>query len=338
MNDAWLRRLGIRLPLLQAGMGGIAGPALAAAVAEAGAGGIVAMYRLPGPAVARRVRETRALTAAPFGVNLIPELQTESALAAQVQAALAADARVFFSIYGLPPASLAATVRDAGRALVVMVGTPEDALEAERRGADVVVLQGVEAGGHLLGDWPLQALLQASQAAGCRAPLVAAGGIAHGAAWRTLQRRGAAGCLCGTLFVCTTESEAHPHYQRRLLAADAHDTVVSRAFETGWPGRAHRVLRVAAAPHTQAPPGFVGSVLIDGRRHPLPRHCAMVPTMHTTGRIDEMAMYCGTGVGALSEVLPAAQRIERFFAEARSVPYADPATTVAERGCNSSTA
>lgn len=321
MNDSLTRLLGIGFPLLQAGMGGIAGPALAAAVAEAGAGGMLGLYRLPAAAVAERIRATRELTTQPFGVNLIPELQTPVALAAQVDAALrASDERLFFSFYGLPDAATAHTVRSAGRRQLVMVGDVDAVRRAVDLGADAVVLQGIEAGGHLLGDKPLDTLLRDSLAAfpaGCPVPLVAAGGIGHGRRLRQLHDRGAAGGLCGTLFVGTTESEAHPLYKQRLLDASADDTVVTTLFDTGWAGRRHRVLRNALTESTGPLPSrqFIAKVPALGQLHPLPRYSAMVPTMHTTGRIDEMAMYCGRSVADLTELLPAGQRVARFIVE-----------------------
>lgn len=321
MTPSLAQLLGLSFPLLQAGMGGIAGPALAAAVSESGAGGMLGLYRLPPAAVAERIRATRALTAQPFGVNLIPELQSPAALAAQVAAALqASDERLFFSFYGLPDAATANTVRAAGRRQLVMVGDVDAVRRAIDLGADAVVVQGVEAGGHLLGVQALDELLRDSLAAfpgGCPVPLVAAGGIGHGRRLRQLLDHGAAGALCGTLFVGTSESEAHPLYKKRLLDASPDDTVVTTIFDTGWAGRQHRVLRNALTESAgrRRSRQFIAQVPALGRLHPLPRYSAMVPTANTTGCIHEMAMYCGRSVGDVTELLPAGQRVARFIVE-----------------------
>lgn len=316
--NALAKTLGLRFPLLQAGMGGIAGPRLAAAVASAGAGGVLGLYRMPPAAIRDVLRETVSRTSAPFGVNLIPELVDATRFEDQVSTVLAAtDARVFFTCFGLPSEASADAVRAAGRALVVMVGTAADARRAEAIGATAVVLQGTEAGGHLLGVSPLETLVRETVAAGLGIPFLCAGGIGHGSDFRTVERLGASGCLCGTLFVATEESDAHPSYKARILAATADDTVVTHLFDIGWPGRRHRVLRNALTQRTDPPlpARFIARTTIAGVAHPVPRYSATVPTVSTQGSVDDMALYAGTSAARIREVLPARERIERFMAE-----------------------
>lgn len=318
MMNALTQRLGIDFPLLQAGMGGIAGPALAAATANAGAGGVLGLYRAAPQLIAELVMQTRQLTARPFGVNLIPELMAPQALAAQVGAALqASDRGVFLTFFGLPDREACAMVKAADRALLIMVGSITDMASALALGADAVILQGTEAGGHLLGDLRLDDLVDEALRRGCPVPLVAAGGIASGRRLRELHRRGIAGCLCGTLFVATQESRAHPRFKQRLVEAGAQDTVVTEVFDIGWPGRRHRVLRNTLT----TPEGgtlrkeFIAHVVVDGRRHPLTRYSAMVPTLQTEGRIDEMAMYCGESVAGVTRIASARECVQTFIDE-----------------------
>lgn len=316
--NAVCARLGIDFPLLQAGMGGVAGPELAAAVAEAGAGGVLALYRMRPPAVDEELTRTRALTARPFGVNVIPELMRPDALAAQVDAVLAHPARPAFVVfYGLPDDAVATRVVAAGRALLVMVGDCAAAARAARQGAHAVVLQGTEAGGHLLGHRHAADLLAETRQRLPETPLLVAGGIGDGARYRHYETLGAQGCLCGTMFVATRESRAHERYRERVVAAGAADTIVTGVFDVGWPDRPHRVLRNAltALPPHALPATFIASAGAAPRPHPIPRYSAMVPTLDTQGAIDEMAMYCGESAAAVNELLAAGERVRRFIAE-----------------------
>ena len=311
-------RLGLEFPLIQAGMGGVAGPRLAAAVADAGAGGVVALYRMRPDTIRGALQQTRALTARPFGVNLIPELVSPRALAEQVEAVVeASDEGVFFTFYGLPDDAVAKRLAGAGRAFVPMVGDVNDVARARALGAAAVVLQGIEAGGHLLGAARLDALVEAAARRAPDVPLLAAGGIASGADFRRLHDRGAAGCLCGTIFVATLESDAHERFKERIVAASADDTVVTDRFDIGWPNRPHRVLRNALTPG-DAPrlaSAFIASIDVQGARHPVARYSATTPTRHTQGAVDQMPMYAGLSVAGVHAVEPAASRVASFMAQ-----------------------
>ncbi|WP_088286366.1 nitronate monooxygenase family protein [Ideonella sp. A 288] len=316
--NALAQRLGIEFPLIQAGMGGIAGVELAVAVADAGAGGVLGLYRSAPTVITELIARARRLTTRPLGVNLIPELVGERALAGQIAAVLeASDPSLFFTFYGLPDAHAADTVKDAGRALMVMVGDIEAMTAAEALGADAVILQGIEAGGHLLGSQRLDSLVDEALALGGALPLVASGGIASGARFRALHERGISGCLCGTLFVATVQSMAHPLYKDKLVAAGPQDTVVTRVFDIGWPDRRHRVLRnkLTALGGKVLPNRFIACSTVNGTRHPLPRYSAMVPGRLTEGAIDEMAMYCGESVSGVDAVVDAGALVERFVEE-----------------------
>ncbi|EXI78871.1 MAG: putative enoyl-[acyl-carrier-protein] reductase II [Candidatus Accumulibacter appositus] len=335
MNEL-ARRLGIDFPLVQAGMGGVAGVALAAAVAEAGAGGVLALYRSRPDTIAACVRQMLARTSRPFGVNLIPELMDPGALLEQVRAVLDAVTRpVFFVFYGLPTTAATTAIARSGCELLIMVGSVAELRTARKHEPAGVILQGTEAGGHLLGRQPLERLVAEALAASGGVDLLAAGGIGGGHAFRTLYNEGVAGCVCGTLFVATHESLAHADYKQRLLDSGPEDTEITSVFEVGWPGRRHRVLRnrlTAAAPGA-FPTTFIGFTNVAGVRHPVPRYSAAIPSEHTEGRIDEMAMYCGHSVRGVTAIVPARQRVETFVAEFRGCfPEALPGFPVQSDG------
>ncbi|MBA3771539.1 MAG: nitronate monooxygenase [Ramlibacter sp.] len=315
--------LGVRFPLMLAGMGGVAGPELVAAVSEAGAAGTLGLYRMPAERIADAIGRTQALTAAPFGANFVPEVLDEGQLLPRVNAAIAASrSNVFLSFFGLPPPTAADAVHTAGRRLVIQVGTAADAMTAAALGAHVVVLQGVEAGGHLLGKQGVAQLLRDTRARLPSAALAVAGGIASGADFARLAEHGADGVCCGTLFIPAHESRAHPLYKQAVLQANAADTEITGLFETGWPGRPHRVVSTAQVARGRGDPEtFIASTAIYGSRCLIPRYSAAVPTTETVGAVMEMALYCGTSCGGIQAAdLPARALVSGFVESFRHAP------------------
>lgn len=316
------RALGVDFPLVQAGMGGVAGPALAAAVGEAGALGTVACYRSAPERVARLVRETSGLTRRRFAVGVVPEL-AGTGLTGQLSAALTvADRVLVVNSFGLLPAEAAAAVKAAGHLLLVQVGTAAEAATAVGFGADVLALQGTAAGGRHLGGLSTRRLLAEVRVLDPGVPLLVAGGLTDGGWLRAAASAGAHGALAGTLFVATDESEAHPDYRRALLAATAADTVVTDRFALGWPGRPHRVLAGPVTDEPEAPPrAVVGWLTEDGVRHPVFRGAATAPSVRVTGAIDQLAHYAGTGCGTVRTVRTASAVVHRLRAEAAATTH-----------------
>ncbi|MFF3837373.1 NAD(P)H-dependent flavin oxidoreductase [Streptomyces sp. NPDC001930] len=322
-------RLGLELPLLQAGMGAVAGPALCAAVSRAGAGGTLALYKEPPARAVRLVREVAAATSRPFGVNVVPEVTGPAACLDQLRAVLPELPRgAFVTSFGLPDAEAARSVRAAGHPLVIQVGTLADAGTALDRGAAVLVLQGTEAGGHLLGRLPASLLLADVRARHPHAVLAVAGGIATGGDLAEAVARGADGAMAGTLFVPAAESTAHPQFKRRVIEAVADDTLITSLFDIGWPHRRHRVLHnPLTTAGARAPATFIATTRVDGREHPVPRYSAAAPGNGTTGRIEEMAMYCGrscTRVTARQPVAVTVARLSQEYEKARGHRITSP--------------
>jgi nitronate monooxygenase len=227
---ALLDRLGLAVPVVQAGMGGgLSRHELAAAVSEAGGLGTIAV---PGArAIARELRAARALTGKPLAVNLLLPFARSDWFAA------AAEADVVVTFWGRPRR------RTAG-VWLHQCGSVEEAQAAVRAGADGVIVQGVEAGGHVRGTTPALELLARTRAAlGPGFPIWLAGGVAERADVEAALAAGAEAVVVGTRFLLSDESAAHPEYKRRLL--EAHDTVLTELFGAGWPAP-HRVVRNAA--------------------------------------------------------------------------------------------
>lgn len=340
MADPWVaaaHALGVEFPLVQAGMGGIATPALAAAVSAAGALGTVALYKLDAAESRAIVADVAARTSRVFGVNVIPEVAGDTLVRRQIEAVLAAlpgDRPAVINTYGLPPRWLADALPAGRHRLLVQVGCADDAARAADLGARVVALQGTEAGGHHLGRQTLRSLVAETASRDLGVPLLAAGGLHAGPdAARQLAeliRLGAGGWMMGTAFVATPESGAHPDYRQALLGAGSDDTVVTDRFDIGWPGRRHRVLRSAITDDATRPSSsLIAWTTVAGAPHPVFRGSAAAPTIDVSGRVHEMARYAGTGVAATHDVVPAAEivaRIRRAHADAPSLqtPIAGP--------------
>ena len=315
-------RLDCRYPIISAGMGGPARSELAAAVSEAGGFGLLGMVREPPELIAREIAEVRRRTTRPFGVNLIPYATDPKLL--QEELAVCLDQRVpamcfFWDVYP----EIVAQAKNAGCIVLYQVGSLEDALRAESAGADVVILQGVEAGGHVRAHLPLNVLL--SQVAGrVRVPLVASGGIANGRGLAAALTLGAHGVHCGTVFLASEESFAHEYHKQRLLAAKAGDTVHTDLFAVNWPPNSPvRVLRNSVTEEATTlwghHPDKLPHVVIgeeDGR--PLYKFGTESPLRVTTGNLEQMALYAGEGAALVSAVRPAAEIIDAMMREAAS--------------------
>jgi nitronate monooxygenase len=227
---AFLEGIGVELPVVQAGMGGgLAGADLAAAVSEAGGLGTIGIL---GPEQLREeVEAARRRTGRPLAVNLLLEF----ARPAHFEVAERADVLVTF--WGKPR-------RRTSRTWIHQVGGVEEALAAQRAGADAVIAQGVEAGGHVRGTIAAGELLERVRSAvGPGYPVLSAGGVADASdAGRRLEA-GAEAVVSGTRFLMSEECGGHPEYKARLI--EARETVLTELFGLGWPAP-HRVVPNAA--------------------------------------------------------------------------------------------
>src|SRR4051794_21265963 len=201
-----LERLGVELPVVQAGMGGgLSRHELAAAVSEAGGLGTIAVNGAA--AIRRELAAARALTGKPLAVNLLLPFARRDWFEA------AAEADVVVTFWGRPR-------RRTSGAWLHQCGSVAEARAAQAAGADAVIIQGVEAGGHVRGTTPALQLLEETRAAlPSGYPLLLAGGIAEADDVRTALGAGATAAVAGTRFLLTEESRAHALYKERLLAA-----------------------------------------------------------------------------------------------------------------------
>jgi nitronate monooxygenase len=206
--------------------GGLAGHRLAAAVAEAGGLGTVGILA---PADLRReIADFRALSSRPLAVNLLLPFARRAHFEA------AAEADVLVTFWGRPR-------RLTRRLWIHQCGSPREALMAQAAGADAVIAQGIEAGGHVRGTVAALELLGRIRDALPRDyPVLSAGGIAEAGDVNARLEAGADAAVCGTRFLMSDESGAHPAYKERLVGA--RETILTELFGVGWPA-AHRVVQ-----------------------------------------------------------------------------------------------
>ena len=294
--------LGIEAPIVQAPIGPCAGPELAAPVSGAGGLGMLSVTWQAVELIDRHVARTRELTDRPFGVNVILEWDQH----ARVEACLAAGVGVVSLFWGDPEPYVDA-VHQAGAIVMHTVATPEEARRAVGAGVDVIVAQGVEAGGHVWGETATLPLVPAVVDAAGPVPVVAAGGIADGRGLAAALVLGAAGAWMGTRFLASEEAFAHVEYKRAVVDAVPQDTVLATLFDAEWPNANHRVLRTEVVREWET-----GGRTANGRS-------AMLPTPDVTGDLSGLAFYAGQSAGLVGEVLPAGEIVRRTVEEAREV-------------------
>ena len=329
-------RLGIELPILSAGMGSVAGPDLVAAVSNAGGFGVLGVSGSSPESVRAKIDATRALTGRPFGANVIIDESgwattddDRALIRAEVETAAEAGAAAVVVFWG-DPAPFVPLAHAHGAALIVQLGSVAEAETAVSAGVDAIIVQGIEAGGHVIATESIWELLPAVVEAAAPVPVLASGGIGDGAGVARALRLGAQGVSIGTRFVATDESNALPDYKRRLVESSAEDTVYTEdLYDVFWPGAPHRTLRnrnfeeweAAGRPSPGERPGegtTIGTMrLSSGQTYELPRYRgAGSPIVGFEGDLDYMAMWAGESVGVVHDVRPAGEIVARLAADA----------------------
>jgi nitronate monooxygenase len=310
---ALLERLGVDLPVVQAGMGGgIADHRLAVAVSEAG--GLGTLGTLPPAELREEIARARRLSSASIAANLLLPF------AGREHWRAASDADLVVSFWGRPR-------RRTDQPWLHQCGSVAEALEARAAGADGVIAQGVEAGGHVRGTLPALELLGRVRAAlPPDYPVLLAGGIAGAADVAKALEAGAEAAVLGTRFLASEESSAHPAYKLRV--AKASETLLTELFGVGWAAAPHRVLpnlaterwlrsnvrgphlvralNRATGPLARRLPARVQRAAFTRQRPALPFFSPQPPLEgHPAGLLEAAPLYAGESVSRIFEIHPA---------------------------------
>jgi nitronate monooxygenase len=318
--------LGARVPIWQAPVGSIAGQELATAVARAGGVGALALTWVSSQEAHKLVASVTAATDGTFQGNFVLAFDPIS-----LTGALEAGLRIVTFSWGMPHEQ-AHIVKSFGAKFGIQVTGRESARQALDLGADFLVCQGVEAGGHVQATRSLWQVLPEIVAEAGSVPVIAAGGIASGSGIARALANGASGAMLGTRFVATIESLAHESYKRRIVAAQSMDAVLTVCFDLGWPYAAHRVLRNSTVAMWEAagcPPSgrrpFEGEViarLANGKE--FVRYEDTPPRLDMSGVVEAMSLYAGTGCGEIQDIPSASELVERLWKECQAhKPAAD---------------
>lgn len=313
IRTAFTELVGVDHPVVSAGMGGgAAGGELAGAVSAAGGLGIVGASWLDADAMRAEVERARELTSAPIGINLLlfgneelvePALELEPAV---LSTAWPRDDQDLSAIF--------ARAHERGAKVMHMVPTLADAVAAASAGADVIVAQGTEGGGHV-GEVGTTVIVRQVVEQVAPVPVLAAGGFADGAGLAAALALGAAGILMGTRFIATDECAARPVAKDAVVASDGHDTILTTVLDTfsgrDWPGAWSRATRTR----------FVEEWL--GREPELRRRREEVRerlrAAYERGDREYWAMWLGQSAGLVGSVEPAGAVVREVVAEAERI-------------------
>jgi NAD(P)H-dependent flavin oxidoreductase YrpB (nitropropane dioxygenase family) len=296
ISTRFTEMFGCDLPIQQAGMGGVATPDLAIAVAAAGGLGMLT-GTIGRDALASHLDALPA--GAAVGVNFLLPFLDRDALA---EAAARSPFVEFF--WGAPDADLVATAHHGGARVGWQVGSADEARVARDTGCDVIVAQGVEAGGHVRGTIGLLPLLDELRG-DIELPVIAAGGIGSGRTMAAALTAGADAVRLGTRFVAARESTAHPGYVDALIAATADDTVITTVFGDGWPDAPHRVLKSSIEAGEK-----LGAEQSWGPDW---------PSASYAGAVEARPLYAGQSVGAVRTRQSAAEIVAEIWGEAEQL-------------------
>ena len=295
-------RLGIRYPILQAGMIWASGYKLAVACAEAGILGTIGSASMKPDFLREQIRKARAATKKRLAVN-IPLLRGDAAELLEVSLGEGID--VIVSSAG-NPALLGPRIKAARATWIHVVPTVKHGRKAESAGADIVVGEGFEAGGHNGVDEVTTLALIPQLADALSVPVCAAGGIADGRGFLAAMALGAEGISVGTRFACTPESSSHPQYKSAIVASGDTATVLFakaiapvRAIRNPWVERV-RQAEAGGASREELEPVY-------GRSHS--RRGIL------EGDLEEGELEAGQSSGLIHDVVPAAEVVRRFVEE-----------------------
>jgi enoyl-[acyl-carrier protein] reductase II len=297
----------IEVPIFLAGMGQVAYAEVCAAVSEAGGFGTLGMVGAPPDRIRDEMRAVRKLTDKPFGVDLLAALPEQ--VMAAIDVIIEEGAAAFIAGLGVPT-PIVDRCHKAGVKVMSMCGKVQHAVRAEEAGCDVVVAQGTEAGGHT-GQVAGMALIPQTVDA-VKIPVLAAGSIVDGRGLAAALAFGAQGVWIGTRFIASEEANAARGYKERIVEANETETKITRCY-SGKP------MRVIANEYVDDWERRTAEI----QKFPMQlvvSYQAGVTDYTGKAEVDpsRTMMPAGQGIGAIHDILPVREIIQRMMAEAES--------------------
>ncbi len=306
--------LDIEHPVALGGMGGgFTRPPMVAAVSEAGGLGALSCNGLTPEQIHDAATAMRSHTKKPYALNFLLFLTDDECFAAALEEKPAAIA-LAWPRREQDLKSFIDRSHDAGCKVTLMAGTVADAERGVETGADVIVAQGTEGGGHV--GWMASMVLTPMVVdAVAPVPVLCAGGIADGRGLAAALALGADGALLGTRFIASDEAPIHDNFKQAIVDSDGHDTVLTEITDLAagvvWPGAMSRAKRNR----------FVERWI--GREWDLRRHQAQafarIQSARKDGDIDEVPLSYGQDAGLIHDILPAGEIVRRIVDEAEAI-------------------
>jgi len=329
LQTRFTKSFGVRHPIASAGMAFIATAPLVKAVCAAGGFGVLGSAGMPPEVLQSAIREIQKAGNSAFGVNIIPRFATAEHIA--VCTAERVPAVVFY--WDDPAQEWVSDLKSAKVRLAYQVGSVAEAKTKTDGGADLLIVQGSEAGGHNRSEAALFSLVPAViDAIGGKLPILASGGVADGRGLAAALALGADGVSIGTRFLATPEAFAHDEYKKRVVAAALCDTARHNIFGPDFPDATVRGLRNAIvqewekrddpAPYKANPPEtqpIVGQAVVYGNTMPMPRFLGLPPTREFSGDFDQMSLLAGESVGLTNDIRPAGDLVTEIAAAAEAI-------------------
>lgn len=308
MKNRVTELLGIEKPILQGGMAWIAESALASAVSNAGGAGIIAGGSAPIDYLRAEIRKCKELTDKPFGVNIM--LMSPNA---EELAKLVIEEGVSFVTTGAGnPGQYIAAWKDAGIKVIPVVPSVALAKRLERIGADAVIAEGTESGGHIGQNTTMCLVPQVADAVSV--PVIAAGGIADGRGIAASFMLGAEGVQIGTRFLASEECKIHENYKNAVIKAKDTDNAIT-GFYSGSPCRCIKskyTKKLQEMEKMAAPPEDFEALTVGSLRKAV-----------VDGNTDEGSMLCGLIAGMINDVKPVKEIIDELSEQAGRLLGAD---------------
>ena len=306
--------VGCRVPIQQAPMGTVSSPELAVAVAEAGGVGTVTALGIPTSHLESVLTGMAERTQGVLAVNFLTAGLDRAGLEVAAQRVRLID---FFWVD--PDPALVDSAHSGGALVSWQVGSVEEAQAAIDAGADLVAVQGIEAGGHIRGRTPMLQLLSAVLEK-VSVPVLAAGGVGDGRTFAAVMAAGAAGVRIGTRFIATDESGAHESYKQAVIDAGFASTGITDAFADcplcATDPRARVLLSCVDAVH-HLPEDSAGETTLGGQPFVITRGSGLPPGTAARGHIEAMAMYAGESASLVTKKAPAAVVIDELVTTAQ---------------------